>query len=188
MIHAALVWMSLGPVREARCAEAAAIEVMEVEVETPAKVDLGGGGNGHVSINLAVATLSKGEAITSSKDVGELTGVDDGNGNGIEIGDGAVISKIADVPVAPTPIVSKARPATLLHPTRQTDVAAAELFEAFVTVDTDGDVVGAKMVQMQPGPRGEMASELIFRFRYAPALDDDGHPIKSSFVQEFAVR
>ena len=57
---------------------------------------------------------------------------------------------------------------------------------ARVTVDETGDVVGAHMVRTLPGSRGEIASSMIWQFRYSPALDDDGKPVRSTFVQTFA--
>jgi hypothetical protein len=62
------------------------------------------------------------------------------------------------------------------------------MFLARVTVDTDGDVAGVRMLQTHPGRRGEDAEHAIWTFRYAPALDDDGRPIKSSLDQQFGVR
>jgi len=55
-------------------------------------------------------------------------------------------------------------------------------------VDESGDVVGAHMTQSHPGSRGDTASSMIWQFRYSPALDDDGAPVRSTFVQSFAVR
>ena len=119
---------------------------------------------------------------------GTGTGTGRGFGHGIGLGDGGGVHAIADLPAPPPPPVSKARPAKLIHPTRQTEVDEAELFAAVVTVDTDGDVVGARMTRSHPGTRGDTASSMIWQFRYAPALDFDGEPVKSTFVQTFAVR
>jgi hypothetical protein len=129
-----------------------------------------------------------GAALGSCIGIGHGNGIGIGIGNGIGFGEGGRVHPIADLPAPPPPPVSKARPAKLLHPTRQTEVDEAELFAAIVTVDTEGDVVGARMTQSHPGTRGDTASSMIWQFRYAPALDFDGAPIKSTFVQAFAVR
>lgn len=91
-------------------------------------------------------------------------------------------------PPAPPP-PSRARPAKLLQPARDRDVVDDEdLFVARVTVDEVGDVVAVRFVTTHPGLRGDQASSAIWSFRYAPALDDDGMPIRSTFEQPFQVR
>jgi hypothetical protein len=124
---------------------------------------------------------------------GTGTGTGNGNGNGTGTGLGLGLglgldprAALHELP-APPP-VSKARPAKLLHPTRQTEVEEAELFAARITVDESGDVVGAHMTRSHPGSRGEVADSMIWQFRYSPALDDEGAPVRSTFVQTFAVR
>ena len=62
------------------------------------------------------------------------------------------------------------------------------MFVAKVTVDEDGSVVGARMLTTRPGSRSEHAANAIWTFRYAPALDDGGKPIRSTFEQPFQVR
>ena len=122
---------------------------------------------------------------------GSGNGIGNGLGAGLGVGLGARLdprAELHELPAVPVPPVSKARPAKLLHPTRETEVDEAELFEAKVTVDETGDVVGARMMRSHPGSRGEVASSMIWQFRYSPALDDDGAPVKSTFVQTFAVR
>ena len=92
-------------------------------------------------------------------------------------------------PPAPPPPPSKARPAKLLQPARDRDVEDEDdLFVARVTVDEAGDVVAVRFVTTHPGRRGDQASSAIWSFRYAPALDDDGLPIPSTFEQPFQVR
>ena len=115
-------------------------------------------------------------------------GIGGGHGRGIGLGDGGGIGSIGELPAPPPPPRSLARPARLLHPSRQTDTDEAELFIARVTVDTDGDVVGAHMLRSHPGSRGDTAASMIWQFRYDPALDDDGAPVRSTFEQPFAVR
>jgi len=61
------------------------------------------------------------------------------------------------------------------------------MFVARIVVDNDGYVVGAHLVRGFGGPRDAEAANLIWRFRYDPALDDDGHPIRSTFDQRFLV-
>jgi hypothetical protein len=116
-------------------------------------------------------------------------GLGGGHGRGIGLGDGGGIGGMTDLPAPPAPPPpSLARSARLLHPSRQTDTDDAELFVARVTVDTDGDVVGAHMVRSHPGSRGDTASSMIWQFRYDPARDDAGNPVRSTFEQKFAVR
>lgn len=114
-----------------------------------------------------------------------------GDGTGIGFGTGGRIATPRGVPLPPVPIpvVSKARPATLIWPTRDREVEdEADLFIARVTVDEDGDVVGARMVKTRPGSRGEHAANAIWQFRYLPALDDRGVPTRSTFDQPFQIR
>lgn len=122
---------------------------------------------------------------------GDATGASgSGAGRGIGFGDGGGITRV-DPPDPPPPPrgdpPSKARPAKLIYPSRERDVDDAELFIARVIIDTDGYVAGARIVRGFGGPRDEMAAELIWNFRYAPALDDDGHPIRSTLDQRFLV-
>ena len=61
------------------------------------------------------------------------------------------------------------------------------MFVARVTVDTDGYVIGAHLVSTPAGRRDDVASQLIWRFRYAPALDHEGRAIRSTIDQRFLV-
>jgi len=89
----------------------------------------------------------------------------------------------------PPPPASKARPPKLIYPVRQRDVGEHDpLFVARVTIDTDGFVVGAHLVRGVGGPRDAVAADQIFRFRYRPALDDDGRPVKAIVDQPFLVQ
>jgi hypothetical protein len=128
----------------------------------------------------------------SSNGSGNGNGSSNGNGNGIGFGNGGGVGAAGEVPRPPVPVeevVSKARPATLVWPTRDEDVEDdADLFVARITVDTDGAVVGARMVKTRPGARGDDAANGIWRFRYLPALDERGVPIRSTFEQPFQVR
>lgn len=197
--------------------EQPAVELIDVSV-APAAAEDGGGGGAAVGMALsgprrAAAASVEPSARDTDVEPGVVTGIDTGDahgigtgsgagngaGNGIGngVGDGIGIgigvgldprAELRQLPAPPPPPVSKARPAKLLHPTRQTEVDEAELFAARITVDETGDVVGAHMTQSHPGSRGEVASSMIWQFRYAPALDDDGVPVRSTFVQTFAVR
>jgi hypothetical protein len=129
-----------------------------------------------------------------------------GRGNGAGIGDGegdgqgdgrGTIGELAQRPMAeppppppppPAAKISKARPARLVWPNRDEDVEEGHQFVAQVTVDGEGFVVGAHLTKGQNGPRDADAASLVFRFRYEPALDDDGRPIRSQVEQEFQVR
>jgi hypothetical protein len=112
-----------------------------------------------------------------------------GNGNGIGFGNGGGVEVARDVPAPPIPVESKARPAKLVWPTRDLDVEdESYLFVAKVTVDEEGSVVGARMITTRPGSRGDQASNAIWRFRYRPALDEHGVPVRSTFEQPFQVR
>lgn len=135
-------------------------------------------------------TWERGTGIARDGDGGEGGGVGGNRGAGIGFGDGGTIAVAENHLVLPKPAeraVSKARPAKLIYPTRERDLGEARLFIARITVDIDGFVVGAKLVRGVSGPRDEEAAELIFRFRYLPALDDGGHAIASTFEQRFHV-
>jgi hypothetical protein len=119
-------------------------------------------------------------------------GIGNGHGRGIGLGDGAGI-EVPEIPAPPPPPiaapvrVSKARPARLIYPSRERDAEDGTLFVARVIVDTDGYVAGARLVRGFGGPRDTEAADLIWRFRYDPALDDDGRPIRSTLDQRFLV-
>ena len=121
---------------------------------------------------------------------GRGAGVGDGRGPGIGFGEGGGIATSASVPAPPAPPPpSRARPAKLLKPARDVEVIDdSYLFVARVTVDEDGDVAAVHMITTHPGLRGEQAASAIWTFHYAPALDDAGAPIRSTFEQPFQVR
>lgn len=130
----------------------------------------------------ASGSLSAGSA--SGKGTG--TG---GTGTGIGFGDGGgVTAGPPPPPPPPAPKLSKARPARLIFPTRQRDVDDGELYVMRVTVDADGFVAGATLVRGFGGRRDEVASAQIWRFRYDPARDDDGRPVRSVLEQRFLVQ
>lgn len=110
-----------------------------------------------------------------------------GRGVGSGLGDRATVGDQLPAPPA-APRASKARPPKLIYPTRERSVSEGELFLARVTIDTDGYVVGARLLQGLGTHKASDASAMIFRFRYSPALDDDGRPIKSTVEQPFLVQ
>jgi hypothetical protein len=209
-VHGALIAIALFNVETAPDIHASAtptLELIDVAVEAPAKVvtpgPSGGGGQAAGQQRLARRSARPNKSPEATSPWGELTiGEDNGNGigngdgtgigngigNGIGLGDGGGVQKIRELPAVPAPFVSKARPAKLIYPSRQVEVDEGDTFLARVTVDETGDVVGAHMVRTLPGSRGETASSMIWVFRYSPALDDDGKPVRSTFVQPFLVR
>ncbi len=110
-----------------------------------------------------------------------------GRGMGVGFGDGGAIQRIEKLSPPPAPKASLARPARLIYPTRQRAVEDAELFIARVIVDDEGYVVGAKLVRGFGGRRDEVASQMIWKFRYDPARDDDGRVRRSTLDQRFLV-
>jgi hypothetical protein len=110
-----------------------------------------------------------------------------GIGRGVGLGDGRVVTEQPHVATPVAPKASKARPAKLIYPKREGDASEGKLFVARITVDAEGYVVGANLLKGD-GPYAGQAGGLIFRFRYLPALDDDGRPIRSTFDQQFLVQ
>ena len=128
-----------------------------------------------------------GDGGRGARGAGEGLGLGDGHGFADVIAIGPVAAVPPPPPAPPPPRISKARPARLIYPSRETQVDDAQLFYAEVIVDADGDVAGAKLVRGVSGPRDAEASTLIWRFRYDPARDDDGVPMRSVVTQKFAV-
>lgn len=130
------------------------------------------------------------EAAGAPGDGGAGAGHGTGSGAGIGLGSGGGIRVATDVPAPPPPpAISRARPAQLVWPNRDEEVEdEANLFVAKVTVDAEGSVVGARMLAARSGAKAERAANAIWTFRYAPALDDEGHAITSTFEQSFQVR
>jgi len=145
-----------------------------------------------VSMRVEQIDNGNGTGIGNGTSIGNGIGNGTGIGNGFGIAPGTVIASADDiakqVPAPPAP-PSRARPAKLIYPSRNLDVEdETHLFIARVTVDTEGTVVGARFVKTHPGSRGEHAANAIWSFRYLPALDDGGAPIRSTFEQEFQIR
>ncbi len=133
-------------------------------------------------------TSGDGGAAGNGAGDGAGAGPGGGRGQGIGLGEGARIAHQTTAFVTPpAPAASKARPATLVYPAREREVDDAELFVARVTIDHEGFVVGAVLVRGFGGPHDAMAADLIWKFRYAPALDDEGRPIRSTLDQKFLV-
>jgi hypothetical protein len=167
-------------------------EPIELDLEEPpAKVVVrgGGGGGGGVRGGHAVHADPWGE-LSIGVEGGTGAGSGTGRGGGIGFGDGGGIAGSSMVPAPPAPPPpSRARAARLLHPSRDREVLDDDdLFIARVTVDEDGDVAAVRMLTTHPGSRGDQAASAIWTFHYAPALDDDGRPIRSTFEQPFQVR
>lgn len=205
------------PATSSAATEPIAIDIVELVDLTPAPtaVATGGGGGGSPATSTRAATpRTSHRAITrdvqsslaeiaappgsearaagdGGGDGGSGGGLGGGHGTGIGLGDGRGLGGVESVPPAPPPAparISKARPAKLIYPSRERDVEDGELFVARVTVDRDGYVSGARIVKGGGGLRGEQAASLIWRFRYAPALDDDGRAIVSIVEQPFVVQ
>lgn len=124
------------------------------------------------------------------------TGLGDGHGPGGQgggIGFGtagwntSVTAAPLPVPAAPEPAMSRARPPRLIYPARDREVEDSLLFVARLTIDADGFVIGVRLVRGVGGIRDDQAANAVWRFRYSPALDDDGRPIQATIEQRFLV-
>ena len=143
----------------------------------------------------APSTAINGELRIEPMSGGRGDGDREGQGNGLGLGNGRGLADLVpEVPRAPVPPpappaprVSKARPARLIYPSRQTEVEEASLFVADVIVDDEGFVVGARLARGTGGPRDAEAGAAVWRFRYDPARDDDGVRIRSTVQQRFAI-
>ncbi|HEY4181220.1 MAG TPA: hypothetical protein VGM90_30455 [Kofleriaceae bacterium] len=127
-------------------------------------------------------------------ETGDEGGAGQGNGHGSGIGSGLGIedvqgsAAVARLSPPPAPAkISQARPAILIYPKKHGADDDPAIFVAQVTIDDEGFVVGAHVMHGEGGPRGQQASDLIWRFRYDPARDDDGRPIRSTLEQPFLV-
>ncbi|MEZ4404373.1 MAG: hypothetical protein R3B06_30410 [Kofleriaceae bacterium] len=92
------------------------------------------------------------------------------------------------VPPRPPPRRSLARPARLIWPTRTADASAGQAGEVRVTVDTDGIVVGVRTLPGRTSSADRRAADAVWRFRYDPARDADGRPVRSTFMQAYVLR
>ncbi len=104
-------------------------------------------------------------------------------GNGTGRGRGATKAKS----IGSNRARSKARPARLIYPKRFRKERPGEVFVVVLMVDAKGAVDGVRLKQgVNPHDDGK-ALDAVWRFRYDPALDRDGRPIKSRVVQRFMV-
>lgn len=164
-------------------------------VETPSPAPAGGGG-GHGAVarrgtvRHAPDAWERVTVRTEGGGGGRGAGNGNGDGNGIGFGNGGGVRSSDDVPAAPpAPRVSKARKPILIWPTRNDNVDdESNLFVARVSLNRYGEVVGAHMLTNRPGAKADRAANVIWTFRYTPALDDDGMPISATVDQEFQIR
>jgi hypothetical protein len=202
-VHAVLLVLLMARTRPPEPPSTSPIEIELIDPPPPPPPTSGGGGGGGTSESkpLARATATHRahrallqlevhiEAVGAGRGDGIGRGMGRGFGDGESGGpEGDVIAArdlIPPPPPPPPPPESRARAARLVFPTREG--TADELFSALVTVDEDGDVVGVHMVKTSPGSRGEVAAAAIWRFRYAPALDASGKPVRSTFEQPFGL-
>jgi hypothetical protein len=89
-------------------------------------------------------------------------------------------------PPAPARVArTKARPPRLIYPKRNEAERPGEVFVARLTIDAEGFVVGVKLEQGIGGRADEHAATAVWRFRYDPARDDAGKPVRSKVEQRF---
>src|SRR5687767_8865618 len=104
-----------------------------------------------------VATTTSTGGSDRDGDGGEGFGTGGERGDGIGFGNGGRIAVAEEQLTMPPPpkadVPSKARPAKLIYPSRERDLGKDKLFVARITVDTDGYVVGARLVKGRNGPR-----------------------------------
>jgi len=109
-----------------------------------------------------------------------------GGGDGLGLGTGvARVEEVAHLalPMPPPARRSLARPPILVYPKRTVPTSGDEDFVARLRVDADGIVVGSQLLKGMNLP----VVGAVWRFRYSPALDDDGHPIAAVIDQPFVV-
>jgi hypothetical protein len=171
--------------RPAPAATAAPRPLPAPAVATPGRLAITGYDHG------ARGSVGTGAGTSLGEGAGEGRGFGPGEGSSTSIGLGGLPSLPPPPRPPPPPPAekppSKARPPKLVYPARDRQGDESETFLARLTVDTDGYVVGARLVRGGPGPRAELASQLVWRFRYAPALDDEGRAIRATIDQRFLV-
>jgi hypothetical protein len=122
---------------------------------------------------------------------GDGSGIGSGFGCGLGCGFGGAGPPplaLCEAPTAPSPRAaprSKARPARLIFPKKHREVEDGDVFVALLTVDDDGLVVGVRLTRGIGGRRDEVAAREVWRFRYDPARDAAGKPIRSKVEQRF---
>ncbi len=145
----------------------------------------------------AEPTVTPGSGAGGGDGIGEGDGNGDGDGNGNGDGSGAIGGTLgrlaiaprtlerADVPTPRPPPPSKARPPRLIWPKQDRPEEPDRIFAATLTIDEEGYVVGVRLTRGTTGPQSERAQSAVWRFRYDPALDDDGHPVRARLEQKF---
>ena len=131
------------------------------------------GGGGQLGAGLVGAGVGSGGGI--------------GRGHGAGAGDGSGAAQPPPKPARRAAKRSKARPARLIYPKRLRKVIPEELFIAVITVDSDGYVDGVRLKKGVDPHSDEKALGSVWRFRYDPARDDHGEPIRSRVVQQFMI-
>ncbi len=109
-----------------------------------------------------------------------------GGGSGAGPGRGSTASA-RPRPFSTAGRISKARPARLIWPTRSAEADRGTLIVLTVTVDDDGFVTGVRVKRGVTLRRDEQAADGAWKFRYDPARDDDGRPIRSVVEQPVVV-
>lgn len=135
-------------------------------------------------------SLLHGVPATLSGDRGARHGDGAGNGAGNGAGDGAGArhghgeKNHSNAPTqAPAP--SRARPPELVYPKKDGPEREGQVFVVLLTIDKDGYVDGVRLRQGVNPHKDRKALDAIWRFRYRPALDDNGRPIAYKLVQRF---
>jgi hypothetical protein len=116
------------------------------------------------------------------------SGVGDGIGAGAGLGEEAPRAAMRRAVVrddARPPPPSKARPPRLIWPKQERAEVAERLFAAVLTIDEEGYVVGVKLTRGTTARESGKAASAVWRFRYDPALDDAGRPVKARLEQKF---
>jgi len=147
VVLVAMLRMAQGP--ETTYASGPTFELVDVVVEPPVLATpiatagpSGGPAGGHAARRSARPTTSQEPTspwgdVTIGEDtgngLGRGTGHGFGTGLGIGFGDGGGVQKIRELPAVPAPFVSKARSATLIHPSREMEVDEAVDFFAALT-------------------------------------------------------
>jgi len=70
------------------------------------------------------------------------------------------------------------------RPVRDVD----DLYVVRLVIDTRGLVDGARLVRGKGGRRDQHALDSVWRFRYLPALDHAGTPVRAEIDQRFMVQ
>jgi hypothetical protein len=125
-----------------------------------------------------------------SGSIGSGQSISSGLGSGLGSGPGGAAAMTLPplpIPEPAGPPASQARPPQLIYPVREREADDASLFVARLAIDRDGFVIGARLVRGPGGSRDEHAASAVWRFRYRPALDDDGRPIAATIEQSFLV-